>query len=68
MGLSRVADVLHKIVGVSLFTVTLVGSVNIGSMFFFKYRQANLAERLLEEETADVFASHYPAAVAPSSS
>ncbi|KAK5666576.1 hypothetical protein BDV3_006126 [Batrachochytrium dendrobatidis] len=63
MSATKVADVLHKIVGGSLFVFTVFGAFNMVNMFIYKNRRANLAEQLLQEETADVFAAHYSPAI-----
>ena len=49
--LPRVADGMHKFVGLGLICFTVVGSLNLMSMFEFKQRRNKRAQELLEQET-----------------
>lgn len=47
----KVADNIHKIVGLSLIGFTLFGTLNLFSAFDFKLRRNRKAQQLLEQET-----------------
>jgi hypothetical protein len=49
--LTKVADFTHKVIGLGLITFTVVGGLNVISMFHYKARRNEKANRLLEEET-----------------
>ncbi|KAL2919911.1 hypothetical protein HK105_200828 [Polyrhizophydium stewartii] len=51
---SRAADIAHKALGGALIAFSAFGAFNVASMIVFKYRRAQKADRLLEEETSDV--------------
>jgi hypothetical protein len=47
----KLADFGHKMIGLGLIGFTVIGGLNIVSMFHYKARRNEKVQRILEEET-----------------
>jgi hypothetical protein len=45
------ADIGHKVIGLGLIGFTVIGSLNVLSMFHYKHRRNVKAQEILDQET-----------------